>query len=129
MLYDGTDDSLSFSYLAITSADYDEFTKLLAQYKAPELKQPEWLPEGYAFQTGEIIPPYYSFRSEPYQKMLKELKAEAKGKKYYAKKLKWSEAEEAASSSPKIRTSSGSVPKNVSANYGSHTGAGERRKI
>ncbi|MEK5164283.1 hypothetical protein NYE69_18350 [Paenibacillus sp. FSL R5-0527] len=96
VLYDGTDDSLSFSYLAITSADYDEFTKLLAQYKAPELKQPEWLPEGYAFQTGEIIPPYYSFRSEPYQKMLKELKAEAKGKKYYAKKLKWSEAEEAA---------------------------------
>ncbi|RRJ65983.1 DUF4367 domain-containing protein [Paenibacillus oralis] len=96
VLYDGTDSSLSFYYRAITSSDYDEYTKLLTQYKAPELKQPEWLPEGYVFQTGEIVPPYYHFLSEPYQKMLKEFKAEAKGKKYYAKKLKWSEAGETA---------------------------------
>ncbi|MNW47750.1 hypothetical protein D3C74_250930 [compost metagenome] len=96
VLYNGTDHSLSFSFLAITSADYEEYSKLLSKHNAPELKQPEWLPEGYAFQSGEIVPPYYFFLSEPYQKMLKELKAEAKGKKYYAKQLKWSEAGEAA---------------------------------
>lgn len=94
VLYDGTNSSLSFNFLAITSSDYDKYTELLSKYKAPELKQPEWLPEGYTFQSGEIVPPYYHFLSEPYQDMLKELKAEAKGKTYYAKKLKWNEAGE-----------------------------------
>ncbi|EHB68439.1 hypothetical protein [Paenibacillus lactis] len=92
VMYDGTDNTLSFSFYSITSTDYDDYSKLVSKYKAPALKQPEWLPEGYAFQSGDIVPPYYDSYSEPYQDMLKELKAEAKGKKYYAKKVKWSEA-------------------------------------
>lgn len=96
VMYDGTDNTLSFNFLSITSSDYDEYTKLLSKHKAPELTQPGWLPEGYAFKSGEIVPPYYFSFSQPYQKMLKELKAEAKGKTYYAKKLNWSEAGEAA---------------------------------
>ncbi|GAA0387747.1 DUF4367 domain-containing protein [Paenibacillus motobuensis] len=92
VLYDGTDNSLSFNYLGITSSDYDEYTKLLSQYKAPKLQQIGGLPEGYVFKSGEIVPPYPQFLTKSYESMLKDLKAEAKGKKYYAKKLKWSEA-------------------------------------
>lgn len=92
VLYNGTDNSLSFNYLSITSSDYDEYTQLLSKYKAPELQQPEGLPEGYMFKSGEIVPPYPLFFTKSYENMLKELKAEAKGKKYYAKKLNWTEA-------------------------------------
>ncbi|KKO51659.1 DUF4367 domain-containing protein [Paenibacillus sp. DMB20] len=92
VLYDGTDNSLSFSYLGITSSDYNEYTKMLSKYKAPELQQPGGIPEGYVFKSGEIVPPYPLFLTKAYESMLKELKAEANGKKYYAKKLKWNEA-------------------------------------
>jgi len=92
VLYDGTDNSLSFNYLGIASSDYDEFTKLLSKYKTPELQQPGGIPEGYVFKSGEIVPPYPLFLTKAYENMLKELKAEAKGKKYYAKKLNWNEA-------------------------------------
>ena len=63
MLYEviTTDNSLSFNYLGITSSDYDEYTKLLSQYKAPKLQQIGGLPEGYVFKSGEIVPPYPQF--------------------------------------------------------------------
>lgn len=96
VMYDGTDNSLSFNYLSIKTSNDDEYTKLLSKYKAPGLTQPAWLPEGYAFQSGEIMPPYPHFLSKRYQGMLKELQMEAKGKTYYTKKPNWSEAGETA---------------------------------
>ncbi|MCM3341096.1 DUF4367 domain-containing protein [Paenibacillus sp. MER TA 81-3] len=94
VLYDGSDGTLSFNYLSLKSSKLDDYAQQSAKYKAPVLQQPEALPEGYEYHSSEITPPFPQFLSEPYQKMLKELKAEAKGKMYYAKKLKWSEAGE-----------------------------------
>ncbi|GIP56788.1 hypothetical protein [Paenibacillus woosongensis] len=96
VMYDGTDNTLSYNFLSINSAKYEDYLNLLSDHKAPELKQPAWLPEGYVFQSGEISPPYFHFLSQAYQDMLEKLKTEAKGKKYVAKKLNWSEAGEAA---------------------------------
>lgn len=96
VMYDGVNNILNYTYRSITSLDHEEYTQLSIKHKAPDLQQPEWLPEGYVFQSGEIIPPYFHFLSEGYQILLDELKAEAKGKKYYAKKVNWSEAGETA---------------------------------
>lgn len=43
------------------------------------------------FKSGEIVRRIPCF-TKSYENTLKELKAEAKGKKYYAKKLNWTEA-------------------------------------
>lgn len=94
--YHATDNTLSFNYMSIKSSKYDDYVKQLSKYKAPDLKQPEALPEGYIYQSSEIIPPFPEFLSEPYRKMLEEMKEEAKENANYEKKLVWSEAGESA---------------------------------
>src|SRR5690606_14126317 len=85
VMYDGTDNTLSYNFLTIYSANYEAYLNLLSVHKAPELKQPGWLPEGYDFLSGEISPPYSHFLTQSYLDLLEELKAEAEGNKYDAK--------------------------------------------
>lgn len=66
---------------------YEDYWKKASTLKEPVPKQPDDLPEGYGFATGEIVGPY----SSEYHN---ELKAEAKklGKQIYSKKINWTKS-------------------------------------
>lgn len=66
---------------------YEEYEKWAYKLKGPIVQEPEGMPEGYTFTKGEI--------EHPYDKQFNaKLKAEAKGKVAYSKKLEWTKAGE-----------------------------------
>ncbi|MCM3291294.1 hypothetical protein M3661_14260 [Paenibacillus sp. MER 180] len=64
-----------------TFTNYEDYEKYSSTLKGPIIQEPEGMPEGYAFVKGEIQ------NSIDYKKLEAQVKAEAKGKVVYSKKI------------------------------------------
>ncbi|MCE5170950.1 DUF4367 domain-containing protein [Paenibacillus profundus] len=66
---------------------YEEYEKWTSKLKGAIVQEPEGMPEGYTFVKGEVQSPF----SKQFEA---QVKAEAKGKVVYSKKMEWTEAGE-----------------------------------
>ncbi|MEQ7051709.1 hypothetical protein ABN764_13730 [Paenibacillaceae sp. P-4] len=64
-----------------TFTKYEDYEKYSSTLKGPIIQEPEGMPEGYTFVKGEIQ------NSIDYKKLEAQVKAEAKGKVVYSKKI------------------------------------------
>ncbi|WP_289356989.1 hypothetical protein [Paenibacillus sp. S-12] len=70
-----------------TFSKYEDYEKYSSKLMGPILQEPEGMPEGYSFVKG-VIQNSFSKQFEA------QVKAEAKGKVVYSKKMEWTEAGE-----------------------------------
>ncbi|WP_289356988.1 MULTISPECIES: hypothetical protein [unclassified Paenibacillus] len=63
---------------------YEDYKNWTAKLKGAVIQEPEGMPEGYKFVNGVIQNPFKQFDAH--------VKAEAKGKVVYSKKIEWDEA-------------------------------------
>ncbi|WP_231586921.1 hypothetical protein [Paenibacillus sp. E194] len=66
---------------------YEDYEKWTSKLKGAIVQEPEGMPEGYTFVKGVIQSPFS-------KKFEAQVKAEAKGKVVYSKKMEWTEAGE-----------------------------------
>ncbi|NUU63539.1 hypothetical protein [Paenibacillus agri] len=88
-------DAIDFQWMAYNFNTLNDAAQKLQNLVGEKLLAPGGIPEGFGFESAAIDPSIPFFLSEDYKKLRDQLKAEAiaSGKKFLAKKYKWTGAE------------------------------------